>query len=144
MAVCVGAPDVVRVDSEGAGTRALDAIEIGAVSVLCSEYYPAALLSAVFQLGSGPLPLPAAVRLATLNPAQAAGLAHQTGSLEPGKWADLILVRLIDGTPEVVGVMRAGRWVYWPRYGAAADDPADRLDVVGSGRAASLVRPGEG
>ncbi|HXX39888.1 MAG TPA: alpha-D-ribose 1-methylphosphonate 5-triphosphate diphosphatase [bacterium] len=143
MAVCVGAPNVVRGGSQGAGIRALDAIEIGAASVLCSDYYPAALLSAVFQLGAGRLPLPAAVRLATLNPAQAAGLAHHTGSLEPGKWADLIVVRLVEGTPEVMGVMRAGQWAYRPRYAVAAE-VEDRLDVVESGPVASLARPGEG
>jgi alpha-D-ribose 1-methylphosphonate 5-triphosphate diphosphatase len=117
MAVCVGAPNVVRGGSQGSGIGAREAIEGGVASILCSDYYPAALLLAVFQLAAGPLSLPAAVRLAALNPARAAGWNH-LGSLEPGNEADLILVRLVAGTPEVTDVMCGGRWAY--RLGSVA------------------------
>ncbi len=50
-----------------------------------------------------------AVRCATLNPAQLLGLAHQWGSLEVGKQADLALW---DETLEVQLVLRAGKVVY--------------------------------
>jgi alpha-D-ribose 1-methylphosphonate 5-triphosphate diphosphatase len=45
--------------------------------------------------------LPDAVNLATLNPAKAAGISDVTGSIETGKNADLIVVKLIDGIPMV-------------------------------------------
>lgn len=112
MEVCVGAPNVVRGGSQGGGISAQDAIESGAASMLCSDYYPAALLAAVFRLGFSPRSLPAAVRLASLYPARAAGLGDWTGSLEAGKWADVILVRMVRGLPTVTAAMVGGRWAY--------------------------------
>ena len=38
------------------------------------------------------VPLEAAVTAATLAPARAIGLDHEIGSLEPGKWADLVVL----------------------------------------------------
>lgn len=42
------------------------------------------------------------LELATLGGARALGIAGETGSLEPGKWADLALVEVApaDGDPE--------------------------------------------
>jgi N-acetylglucosamine-6-phosphate deacetylase len=37
-------------------------------------------------------PLWEAVRMASLTPAKIAGRAHETGSIEPGKWADLLIL----------------------------------------------------
>jgi len=116
MAVCVGAPNVVRGGSTGKNLRATDAIEAGAAHILCSDYYPAALLHAVFQLARGPLGLPRAVAMATLAPACAVGLEQELGSIEAGKQANLILVRMWHGVPVVVAVMVAGRWVYRVGY----------------------------
>jgi len=61
--------------------------------VLCSNYYPAALLHAVMSLVTGgDAALPEAFRLVTLNPARALGLDDALGSIEPGKTADLIVI----------------------------------------------------
>jgi N-acetylglucosamine-6-phosphate deacetylase len=38
------------------------------------------------------LPLPEVVRMASLTPARIAGCDQQTGSIEPGKWADLVVL----------------------------------------------------
>lgn len=38
------------------------------------------------------VPLEAAITAATLAPAQAIGLDHEIGSIEPGKWADLVVL----------------------------------------------------
>ena len=95
LAVCMGAPNILRGKSSGGNLSALEAIRANVVDVLCSDYYPAALLNAVFTLSrQGVLTLPEAVRLVTLNPAQAVGLDKAYGSLEAGKIADVILVRL--------------------------------------------------
>ena len=95
LAVCMGAPNVVRGRSSGGNLSAMEAIQAGAANVLCSDYYPSAMLSAIFTLTArGTLTLPAATRLVTLNPARAVGLDQDFGSLEVGKVADIILVAL--------------------------------------------------
>jgi alpha-D-ribose 1-methylphosphonate 5-triphosphate diphosphatase len=132
MTVCVGAPNVVRGASTGQNLRAVDAIEAGTAHILCSDYYPAALLHAVFFLAQGPLGLPRAVAMATLEAARAVGLDREIGSIEAGKQADLILVRMWHGLPVVVATMVAGRWVYRVDYGRA---PA----AIGTGAPGSRI-----
>ncbi len=95
LAVCMGAPNVLRGKSSGGNLSALEAVQAGICDVLCSDYYPAAMLAATFKLvNQHVLSLPQAVRLVTLNPAKAVALDHELGSLEPGKIADLVLVSL--------------------------------------------------
>ncbi len=104
LAVCMGAPNVLRGKSSGGNLSALAAINAGITDVLCSDYYPAAMLNAVFALVRQQImPLPDAVRLVTLNPAHAVGL-DTIGSLEVGKVADLILVK--PGGHDVANVER--------------------------------------
>lgn len=102
-AVCMGAPNVLRGRSSGGNLSALEAIRAGVASVLCSDYYPSAMLNAAFLLASqGVLTLPQAVRLVTYHPAQAVGLGTEFGALERGKVADLILMKVnSQGTPIV-------------------------------------------
>jgi alpha-D-ribose 1-methylphosphonate 5-triphosphate diphosphatase len=72
---------------------------------------PASLLAAAWQLSrEGLLDLPAAVRLVTLQPARAAGLADR-GALTPGLRADLVRVHEVAGHPVVRAVWNAGRRV---------------------------------
>lgn len=102
-AVCMGAPNVLRGRSSGGNLSALEAIRAGVASVLCSDYYPSAMLNAVFLLATkGVLTLPQAVRMVTYHPAQAVGLGAEYGSLERGKVADLVLMKVnSQGTPIV-------------------------------------------
>ena len=65
----------------------------------------AALRRAVMEVG---VPMEDAVTAASSTPAGAIGIGGRTGSIEPGKAADLVV---LDDDLEVVGVMAGGRWV---------------------------------
>ena len=77
------------------------------------------------------IPATSVIRMATLSGAEALGWAHETGSLTPGKSADLVLVPLLgdgDDPHEQVlssrgsacAVMFRGRWVHGdPRFRSA-------------------------
>lgn len=106
-----GAPNVLLGGSHSGNLSAAEAIVAGAVDVLCSDYYPASLLHAAFRLHRQyGLPLVAAFRLITLNPAQAVGLADRLGSVEVGKSADVLVVRTFDdGFPYVSRAVVAGK-----------------------------------
>jgi 5-methylthioadenosine/S-adenosylhomocysteine deaminase len=61
---------------------------------MLGEMRSAALLGKAVSGDASALPAAAVLRMATLNGAQALGLGEHTGSLTPGKWADLTAVRL--------------------------------------------------
>jgi len=110
--VCVGAPNIVRGGSHDQNLRALDAIRAGAADIICSDYHPASLLHAVFMLEKAGLPLDQAVRMASLHPARAMGIGDEIGSVEPGKKADLIVVRKVRDCPVVCAAFVNGSLVY--------------------------------
>ncbi|WP_245600123.1 alpha-D-ribose 1-methylphosphonate 5-triphosphate diphosphatase [Paenibacillus harenae] len=111
--VCVGAPNVVRGVSHDKNLRAVDAITAGAADILCSDYHPSSMLAAIFKLADeGTAALPAAVRMATLHPAQALGADRELGSIEQGKAADLVIVDHFDNLPWVTNTIVGGRLVY--------------------------------
>jgi alpha-D-ribose 1-methylphosphonate 5-triphosphate diphosphatase len=115
--IVVGAPNVILGESHSGNLSALEAIREGCADILCSDYYPAALLHAVFRLeAEGIRSLPEAVRMLTLNPAQAVGIAGDYGSVEPGKKADLLLVRRVRGRPLISACFIDGRKVLQFRY----------------------------
>lgn len=120
LAVCVGAPNVVRGGSHDKNLRAMDAIDAGAAHVLCSDYLPSTLLAAVFAVADavagGDAGLPRAAAMATLQPARAMGIDARFGSIAPGKAADLLLVRRRDGYPHVLRTLVNGTAVYAADY----------------------------
>lgn len=117
MHVCVGAPNVVRGGSHDGNLNAADAIRAGAADILCSDYHPASLLHAIFELHRlGAVPLEVAAAMGTLHPAQAIGRGHEIGSIEPGKAADLIVVRERRDVPLVAATVVEGAVVYESRY----------------------------
>lgn len=112
MAVLMGAPNVVRGGSHSGNVSARELAEAGHLDVLSSDYIPASLLQAAFQLAEeiDGITLPQAVAKVTSTPAKAIGL-NDRGVLEPGKRADLIQVKLVGNIPIVRGVWREGRRV---------------------------------
>ena len=113
MFICLGAPNVLRGASLTANLSGRAALAAGLGDILCSDYAPMSLLHAALAIEREKiLPLPEAVNLISLNPARAAGLDQRTGSIEPGKAADLVLV---DDRPKVAAITRtivSGRQVF--------------------------------
>lgn len=109
MHVVGGASNILRGGSLSGNLNMADAVKKKVVNSLCSDYYPPAILHSVFQLyHEGETSMPDAVNLATLNPAKAAGIAQYTGSIEVGKHADLLIVKLIDAIPMVTHTLVRG------------------------------------
>ncbi|MFI8278633.1 N-acetylglucosamine-6-phosphate deacetylase [Streptomyces sp. NPDC085929] len=57
------------------------------------------------------LPVESVVQAISVNPAKLIGLYGEVGSLEPGKYADLVV---LDAEFDVKGVMRRGEWIVDP------------------------------
>jgi alpha-D-ribose 1-methylphosphonate 5-triphosphate diphosphatase PhnM len=84
----------------------------GLADILCSDYSPMSLLSALFQSKAiSNRPLYEVVPLLSLNPARAVG-SHRIGSIEEGKDADLILVRTDRDTARIILTIVCGNIVY--------------------------------
>lgn len=111
--VCLGAPNVLRGNSQAKNMSARDAISSGYGDILCSDYSPMTILHAVFTIERlDILPLHEAVNMASLNPARAMEISHNTGFIEEGKEADLIMVDTGEEIPRIVKTFVAGREVF--------------------------------
>ncbi|ALM54475.1 alpha-D-ribose 1-methylphosphonate 5-triphosphate diphosphatase [Halomonas huangheensis] len=113
MAVMMGAPNVVRGGSHSGNIAAAELVKSGVLDVLSSDYYPAALLDAVFRIADMPdgYSLAKAVACASLAPARAVGLDDR-GHIAQGLRADLIRVRQLDDHPLVQRVWSGGKQVH--------------------------------
>ena len=108
-----GSPNVFRGASQASNLSAREAIAAGYGDILCSDYAPMTLLHAVFTLVQlGMKTLPEAVQMTSLNPARAVGIDAETGSLEPGKAADLVLVGNGSHFPRIQRTFVNGREVF--------------------------------
>ncbi|MGE4290721.1 MAG: alpha-D-ribose 1-methylphosphonate 5-triphosphate diphosphatase [Desulfovibrio sp.] len=104
MDVVMGAPNIVLGGSHSGNVSALEVFRQGDLTVLASDYVPSSLLLAPFALHvTEKAALHECLALVTVNPARMLGL-EDCGSIAPGKRADLVRVRLVDGQPLVVGV----------------------------------------
>ncbi len=106
----VGAPNILLGGSHSGNMSAGEAIEAGCADILCSDYYPPAILHSIFAMHKNyGVPLPDMINKATLNPARAMKLDKDYGSVEPGKKADLLIIDLLDGYPVITHVLVDGR-----------------------------------
>lgn len=107
--IMMGAPNVIRGGSHSGNVAAEDLARAGLLDILSSDYVPASLLMAAFDLPRrvAGMTLPEAIRTVTLNPAQATGL-HDRGALAVGKRADLVRVAWIEGGPVARETYRDG------------------------------------
>ena len=113
----LGAPNILLGGSHSGNLSAVDAIRAGAASILVSDYYPQALLQAVFRLHrDGELPLWEATALVTKNPAEAVGMDGEIGTIEEGKKADLLIVSDEHAFPAVEKVFVDGSCIFGCNY----------------------------
>lgn len=111
-----GAPNILRGKSQSGAVRALDAVRSGVADCLCADYHPETLIVAVFRLPElAGISLAEAVRLVSVNPARAAGLADR-GAIAVGLRADLVAVAQINGLAQASSVYSAGRRVYQAQF----------------------------
>jgi alpha-D-ribose 1-methylphosphonate 5-triphosphate diphosphatase len=108
MTTVMGAPNLVRGESQWGNLTSIDAANAGVLDVLCVDYHPPSLLAAPF-VDTGE-PLPKRVARVTKNPADAVGL-HDRGRIAEGARADLVVVDT-EETPTVSRAFVAGRDVY--------------------------------
>ncbi|CAD2081591.1 alpha-D-ribose 1-methylphosphonate 5-triphosphate diphosphatase [Jeotgalicoccus coquinae] len=117
MFTLAGAPNIMLGGSHSGNLNAKDAIMEGCISILCSDYYPAAMLHSVFKLHrEADYPLVDAFKLITLNPAEAVKMDDEIGSIEPGKKADLNIIRLFDDYPTITECIVNGKVVSQYHY----------------------------
>jgi len=108
MTTAMGAPNLVRGESQWGNLRTGEAIEAGVVDALVADYHPMSLLAAAF-VDTGET-LPERVARVTANPADAADLPDR-GRIDPGARADLVVVDP-EPTPTVTRGFVAGKPVY--------------------------------
>ncbi|HNW87093.1 MAG TPA: alpha-D-ribose 1-methylphosphonate 5-triphosphate diphosphatase [Candidatus Limiplasma sp.] len=106
----VGAPNILMGASHSGNMSAAEAICENCADIVCSDYYPPAMLHGVFAMTRVyGVPLNEMVNRATLNPARAVGIDRDYGSLEVGKTADILLVDVVDGYPVVTDALVDGQ-----------------------------------
>jgi alpha-D-ribose 1-methylphosphonate 5-triphosphate diphosphatase len=104
MTTAMGAPNLVRGESQWGNLETREAIEAGVVDALVADYHPMSMLAGAF-VDTGE-PLADRVRRVTAAPASAAGLDDR-GRIEPGARADLVVVDP-EPTPSVTRAFVAG------------------------------------
>lgn len=113
-----GAPNVMLGGSHSGNLAAYEAIGEGVIDILCSDYYPAAMVHSIFRLhreyGHD---LSEMFKLVTLNPAKAVLMDDQIGSIEVGKRGDILIIETIDDDfPVVTSCFVDGKHVFQTNY----------------------------
>jgi alpha-D-ribose 1-methylphosphonate 5-triphosphate diphosphatase len=108
--VMMGAPNLIRGGSHSGNVAAETLAREGVLDILSSDYVPASLLMAAFDLPRRvpEMTLPDAIRTVTKNPASATGLSDR-GEISVGKRGDLVRVHTRSQTPVVRQVWRGGQ-----------------------------------
>ncbi len=110
IAVMMGAPNLVLGASHSGNLSSLEAARAGLLTLLSSDYAPHSLLPAVFRLTQTlGISLAAALKTVTQVPAALLSMADDRGSLEIGKRADFITVRLDNSIPLITSVFVGGK-----------------------------------
>jgi alpha-D-ribose 1-methylphosphonate 5-triphosphate diphosphatase len=108
LGIVMGAPNLVRGGSHSGNVSALGLARDGLLDCLSSDYVPHSLLHGAFLLRDlAGWPLPKAVCAVTLTPARLVQLDDR-GEIAPGKRADFVRVRELEGVPVPMMTWREG------------------------------------
>jgi alpha-D-ribose 1-methylphosphonate 5-triphosphate diphosphatase len=108
LGIVMGAPNLVRGGSHSGNVSALGLAREDLLDCLSSDYVPHSLLHGAFLLRDlAGWSLAKAVRAVTLTPARLVQL-HDRGEIAPGKRADFVRVRELDGVPVPMMTWREG------------------------------------
>ncbi len=101
-----GAPNVLLGGSHSGNLSAAEAIKQGYIDILCSDYYPAGVLHAIFNLHEKHgCDLVEMFKLVTIHPARAVKIDDTLGSIEVGKKADILLIDKIENNFPVISAV---------------------------------------
>jgi alpha-D-ribose 1-methylphosphonate 5-triphosphate diphosphatase len=111
IATGMGAPNVVRGESQSGNVSARELIRENACDFLCSDYHPSSMLQAPYTIHNEmKLPLQHCFDMVTKNPAHLAGM-NDRGEIAADQIADIIVVE--DHTiPKVILTLKEGIAVY--------------------------------
>ncbi|RAV23063.1 phosphonate metabolism protein PhnM [Paenibacillus contaminans] len=113
-----GAPNVILGGSHSGNLSAEEAVRHDCIDILCSDYYPAAMLHAVFYLAKQcGKDLTDMFKMVTLNPAKAVNIDAEYGSIREGKKADLLIIEKLDSEfPVITTVFVDGKLIQKTNY----------------------------
>lgn len=110
MLTVAGAPNVLLGKSHAGNLSAAEAIKEKCIDILCSDYYPAAMLHSIFKLNENyGIDLCEAFKYVTINPAKAVKMDNLIGSIKEGKKADLLIIEKLDKIPVITSVFVDGK-----------------------------------
>ncbi|MGG7151101.1 phosphonate metabolism protein PhnM [Clostridium neonatale] len=110
MLTIAGAPNVLLGKSHAGNLSAAEAIKEKCIDILCSDYYPAAMLHSIFKLNENyDIDLCEAFKYVTINPAKAVKMDNVIGSIKEGKKADLLIIEKLDEVPVITSVFVDGK-----------------------------------
>lgn len=118
MYTMAGAPNVLLGGSHSGNLSAAEAIQCGCIDILCSDYYPPAMLHAVFEMHKKyAMDLVEMFKLVTINPAKAVKMDGEIGSIREGKKADLLVIEKIEPDfPVITTVFVDGKLILKTNY----------------------------
>jgi alpha-D-ribose 1-methylphosphonate 5-triphosphate diphosphatase len=118
MYTVAGAPNVILGGSHSGNLSAAEAVCEESIDILCSDYYPAAMLHAVFYLAHHcKKNLVDMFKMVSLHPAKAVNIAEEVGSIREGKKADLLIIEKIEPDfPVITTVFVDGKLIQKTNY----------------------------